>query len=157
MKTPNPSLQAEPTLTVLDIATSFDFLGSRARVLTGGCRAQHQLGVVEMDVPPDHMPPLHRHHDDDEGFYVLDGDVTIYLPGEQWTLEAGDFFLAPAGVPHTYLSGELGARWLAITASARFERFVLDVAAGADLDGAEVARLAAHHGIEILGPPGARP
>ena len=58
-------------------------------------------GLVHMDMPAGDMPPLHVHRDEDEGFYCLGGEITLYLPGESVTLRAGDFFLAPRGIPHS--------------------------------------------------------
>jgi hypothetical protein len=63
----------------------------------------------------------------------------------------------PRGVPHTYRVGDAGARWLVTSSPAGFERFVAAVSASATADPAELARLAADHGIEILGPPGMLP
>src|SRR5690242_7304435 len=102
-----------------------DFLGATATVLASG----GALGLVHMDLPAGEQPPLHVHQREDEGFYVLGGEVTMYLPGRSITLGAGDFFLAPRGVPHAYEVGPEGARVLVASTPAGFERFVLDVAA----------------------------
>lgn len=128
-----------------------DFLGARARVL-------HE-GLVELtDVRAGDMPPLHVHRAQDEGFYVLSGQVTLYMPGEQAQLGAGDFFLAPRGVPHTYrVSDEGPAAWLCTSRPAGFERFVAQVGSLARQDPESVTAVAARHDIEILGPPGALP
>ena len=132
---------------------TLDFLGSTVRVLaTGGA-----LGLVHQDVPPGDMPPLHVHHSEDEGFYVLGGEMTLYLPGQSVTLRSGDFFLAPRGVPHTYEVGPDGARVLVSSAPSGFERFVIAVAALDEVSPEILGAVAAEHGIEILGPPGARP
>ena len=140
----------------LDVAPSISFLGSRARVLTDDVHP-HRVGVVERDVPPEHMPPLSRHRYEDVSFYILDGEVTLYLPGLEVALEVGDFYLVPAGVPHTYLSGDMGARWLTMTPSTEFERFVHAVGDESEMGADRLARVAARYGIDILGPPGARP
>ena len=132
---------------------TLDFLGSTVRVLaTGGA-----LGLVHQDVPAGDMPPLHVHHSEDEGFYVLGGEMTLYLPGQSVTLRSGDFFVAPRGVPHTYEVGPDGARVLVSSAPSRFERFVIAVAALDEVSPEILGAVAAEHGIEILGPPGARP
>jgi hypothetical protein len=88
---------------------------------------------------------------------VLEGELTLYTPGEQVELAAGEFVLAPRGVPHTYRVGDTPARWLVTSSPAGFERFVAAVSASATADPAELGRLAAEHGIEILGPPGVLP
>ena len=140
-------------MTTVTQPEAIDFLGASARVLaTGGA-----LGLVHMDKPAGDMPPLHVHHNEDEGFYVLGGELTLFLPGESVTLRAGDFFLAPRGVPHTYEVGSGGCRLLVSSSPSGFERFVLAVAALDELSPEALTRVAAEHGIEILGPPGARP
>ncbi|UGS36378.1 cupin domain-containing protein [Capillimicrobium parvum] len=131
-----------------------EFLGSRVRILEGS----EAIGLVDMiEVPAGDASPLHVHHAHDEGFYVLSGEVTLHVPGEAITLGAGDFFLAPHGVPHAYRVGAAPARWLVTSTPAGFERFVAEVAAGRVTDPAELAAVAARHEIEILGPPGMLP
>jgi quercetin dioxygenase-like cupin family protein len=134
---------------------ALDFIGSRARILATGAEAP--VGVVEMsDVPPGSMPPLHVHRAHDEGFYLLEGELTIHFPGEDVTLAPGEFALGPRGVPHTYRVGSEPAKWLVLSVPAGFERFVAEVAA-AGSDPALLPEIAARNEIEILGPPGAMP
>jgi quercetin dioxygenase-like cupin family protein len=123
-----------------------------------------RLGLVEDTMPPGDEPPLHVHHDHDEGFYVLSGELTLFLPGgAERTLRAGEFALAPRGVPHTYRAGETGARVLVSSSPAGFEAFVEQMSVPGDgpappaPDVERLTAVAAEHGIEILGPPGARP
>ena len=131
---------------------TFDFLGARARVLSEG--------LVELrDVPAGDMPPLHVHHDHDEGFYVLSGSITLYLPDDQRvSLLPGDYFLAPRGVPHTYrVADDSPASILANSIPSAFENFVAAVGALDEQDPQSVNAVAAEHGIDILGPPGTMP
>jgi quercetin dioxygenase-like cupin family protein len=130
-----------------------NFLGSPARVLA----STEEFGLVHIDHPAGDMPPLHVHHDEDEGFYCLGGEITLYLPGESVTLRPGDFFLAPRGVPHTYETGADGCRVLVSSSPGGFERFVAAVAALEEITPEILGGVAAEHRIEILGPPGARP
>lgn len=134
------------------------FLGTRARVLASGEETGGAFAIVDMlDVPPGSWSPLHVHRDDDEGFYIVAGEATFHLPGRTIALRAGDFFLAPKGVPHTYQAGPEGAHWLVTTAPAGFERFVEETAALERPEPEAVGAVASRHGIEILGPPGATP
>jgi quercetin dioxygenase-like cupin family protein len=113
------------------------------------------------------MPPLHVHHRDDETFYVLDGELTLFVGDHTTTLNAGQAALAPRGVPHAYRVESDNARWLVITSPAGFERFVRAIAEPADrdelpppgrpIDPAPLAQAAAEVGIEVLGPPGSLP
>ena len=130
-----------------------NFLGATARVLA----STEDYGLVHMDMPAGEMPPLHVHRDEDEGFYCLGGEITLYLPGDSVTLRSGDFVLAPRGVPHAYEVGPDGARVLVSSVPSGFERFVAEVASLEAVDPPTLTAVAAAHGIEILGPPGARP
>jgi quercetin dioxygenase-like cupin family protein len=140
-------------MTTISKPAELNFLGATAHILASG----GALGLVHMDKPAGDMPPLHVHRNEDEGFYVLDGELTLYVPGDSVTLRAGEFFLAPRGVPHAYEAGPDGARVLVSSTPSGFERFVADVADLDAVDPATLTAVAATHGIEILGPPGARP
>src|SRR4051812_37996123 len=143
-----------PMTTTASPSDVLDFLGCRARVLNSG----GGLGLVDMiEVPAGHMPPLHLHRDEDEGFYVLEGEVSIFLPDRRIDLGPGDFALAPRGVPHAYRVGDAPARWLITSTPGGFERFVSEVAAAGEVDPQALTAIAAEHDIEILGPPGALP
>jgi mannose-6-phosphate isomerase-like protein (cupin superfamily) len=113
------------------------------------------------------MPPLHVHHRDDETFYVIDGELSLFVGEEQVTVGAGQAAFAPREVPHTYRVESERARWLVITSPAGFDSFVREVSEPAPSeelppaerthDPAVLAEAAAKVGIEILGPPGALP
>jgi hypothetical protein len=49
----------------------------------------------------DKVTPLHT-HPADESLYVVVGELLIHLDGEKYSLRAGGFTLAPAGVPHAF-------------------------------------------------------
>jgi quercetin dioxygenase-like cupin family protein len=140
-------------MTTIAQPRAITFLGATARVLAAG----DALGLVHMDLPAGDMPPLHVHRDEDEGFYVLAGELTLFLPGESVTLCPGEFFLARRGVPHAYEVGADGARVLVMSAPSGFEHFVEAVGELSELSPEILGGVAAEHGIEILGPPGARP
>ncbi|MDP2711850.1 MAG: cupin domain-containing protein [Solirubrobacteraceae bacterium] len=139
-------------------ADELDFLGSRARILIGAEQTDGRFSLIDMiEVPAGHMPALHVHHAEDEIFYVVDGEVTLYLPGRQIDCRPGDCVLAPRGIPHAYRVGDRPARWLIMSSPAGFERFVSSVAALETLDPATLTAVAAEHRCEILGPPGTLP
>jgi quercetin dioxygenase-like cupin family protein len=74
-------------------------------------------------------PPLH-HHDFDETFYILEGELTFQLGEKLVTRRAGELAFAPRGLPHTYanLSGA-PARALMVITPAGFERYFARLAA----------------------------
>jgi quercetin dioxygenase-like cupin family protein len=110
-----------------------------------------------IEVPAGDMPPLHIHHAQDEGFLLLDGDLSLFLPGREIRLEPGEFVLAPRGVPHAYQVGDAPARFLVLSTPAGFEEFVRDVAELDELTPESLTATAAARDIEILAPPGTLP
>ena len=121
-----------------------------------------------MHTPPGDQPPLHVHRDEDEGFYVLEGELCLWAGEERILLRPGQFANAPAGVPHTYrVTSDERARYLVTSPTGQFGRFVqafgepaerreLPVLEGPP-DAERLGRLAAEHGIDLLGPPGMLP
>jgi mannose-6-phosphate isomerase-like protein (cupin superfamily) len=143
------------------------FIDGLARIHVSGQETEGRYTVVEILVPEGDMPPLHVHHEEDEVFHILAGEVSLFLPGGEVPLAAGETFRAPRGVPHTYRVESPTARWLVFCAPARFDAFVRAVsepAAGEELpprgrplDSERFAAEAGRRGIELLGPPGTLP
>jgi quercetin dioxygenase-like cupin family protein len=74
-------------------------------------------------------PPLH-HHDFDETFYVLDGELTFQVRDDLLTAGRGEVAFAPRGVPHTLANlSSAPARYLLVCTPAGFERYFARMAA----------------------------
>jgi quercetin dioxygenase-like cupin family protein len=88
-----------------------------------------QVSVIETAPAPGAGPPLH-HHDFDEAFYVMEGELTFRLRDETVTARAGDLVFAPRGVVHTFANLSDGpARQLIVCTPAGFERHFARMAA----------------------------
>ncbi|WP_213805350.1 cupin domain-containing protein [Granulicella sp. dw_53] len=48
-------------------------------------------------------PPPHIHSKDDEFFYILSGELTVYADGEVFTATAGECVFLPRQKPHAFL------------------------------------------------------
>jgi mannose-6-phosphate isomerase-like protein (cupin superfamily) len=128
-----------------------------------------RLSLVEGLLPPDAMTPLHVLPRVNQILYVLEGELTAYLPGVERVLTSGDCMLQPAGVPQTHrVTSAEPARVLAINSPAGFERFFIEAGRPAESltlpppeesppDPEQLAVIAAKHGIDLLGPPGSLP
>src|SRR5215831_1220478 len=150
-----------PTPTVLDPAPARWFLSNMARIHVESDR----VSVIEAVGAPGDMPPLHVHHDEDEIFYVLEGELTLYVAGcDPIVVRPGATAVGPRGIQHVYgVTSDTNARWIATTTGPGFAAFVREMSSPApqatlpvdpQIDPAHVAAVAAEHGIEILGPPG---
>jgi quercetin dioxygenase-like cupin family protein len=139
-------------------AEEFIFLGSRCRVLATSESTDGRYGLVDMiEVAARDMPPLHVHHTHDEGFLLLEGQLSLLLPDREIALRPGEFVLAPRGTSHTYQVGDSPARWLVLSTPPGFEQFVEDVAALDEVTPEALTATGARYGIEILGPRGTLP
>jgi mannose-6-phosphate isomerase-like protein (cupin superfamily) len=139
------------------------FLGNLVTVKAAGAQTRGRLTVVEFLNPPGFAPPLHRHLEEDEMFYLLSGTARIHCGTDDLTAGPGDFVLLPAGLPHTFTVGpDEPLHCLQITTPSGFEHFAAEVSEPArqrclpepaPIDPAALGHAAARHSIEILGPP----
>jgi mannose-6-phosphate isomerase-like protein (cupin superfamily) len=144
------------------------FFDQLADLRITGAQTAGKYDLVEIWGPPGTQTPLHVHHEEAEGFAVLEGEATFWVGDTSFTLRAGEFAEAPPAVPHCWQNtGDGDVRMMAVTTPAGFADFVRELGTAAParelpvLDGPpdleRVVRIAAAHGIEILGPPGMRP
>jgi quercetin dioxygenase-like cupin family protein len=141
------------------------FLGQLVTIKSSSESTGGRVGVTETLAPRDSGSPLHVHHNEDEWFYVLDGELTFWVGGDVITADAGSFVYGPRDIPHTFLVSSDKARFLLVAEPAGFEGFVRAVgeparelaippAATEPPDIAGLTAVAAEYGMEILGPPG---
>jgi mannose-6-phosphate isomerase-like protein (cupin superfamily) len=96
----------------------------RMTVLIPGEQTHNAYSVLEAFIVPGGGTPLHIHHREDELFYVLEGDVTLFA-GEQTTrARAGACVHVPAGSVHNFRNeGDGPARLLITYTPAGFENY----------------------------------
>ena len=62
-------------------------------------------------------PPVHIHQDEEEAFYVLEGELEIEVDGVTSVARPGSFVLAPSGLPHAFRVLSDTARVLSISSA----------------------------------------
>jgi mannose-6-phosphate isomerase-like protein (cupin superfamily) len=93
-------------------------------VLIPGEQTNNAYSVLEAFVVPGGGPPLHIHHREDELFYVLDGDITIFAGEQSVRASAGTSVHIPAGTVHTFRNEAGGpVRMLIMYSPAGFENY----------------------------------
>jgi quercetin dioxygenase-like cupin family protein len=126
---------------------------------TGGSFSQ-----VLTDDPRGTATPLHLHRNEEEAFYVLEGEVSVLLDGQWSELSAGDYALVSRNTPHAYVVRSEHARMLVTFSPAGFEEAFTDLGVPVENSPAppvetvmpsaeEIAAAFAPYGCEILGPP----
>jgi quercetin dioxygenase-like cupin family protein len=141
------------------------FLNTRVTIRLSARDGSSGISVLEHQASHGDSPPLHVHHDEDEIFHVLEGEVRYRVGEQERQANVGETLLAPKGVPHTYRVESAEARMLTITRG-EFENFVRAFGRPAERDGlpdpsgpptpeqAEaLARACRQFGIELVGPP----
>jgi quercetin dioxygenase-like cupin family protein len=83
-----------------------------------------QLTIMEITAPPGLEVPLHVHHRDDEGFWILEGEVTFEVGDTTLEASAGDYVFAPRDIPHRFTAGNDGCRMLFILVPGGIEDLV---------------------------------
>ena len=79
------------------------------------------FGIIE--IVPGRELEAHVHAAEDDAFYILEGELTFVLDGEDVAAPAGTFVLVPPGVEHGFRNDTTEAvRILNIHAPAGFDR-----------------------------------
>ena len=128
--------------------TSTYFLATGA--LTGGAFA-----LVEELAHTGVSVPLHRHDDDMESFYVLEGDITFYLGVDRGLRAgAGAFVHIPGGTIHGFRIESATARYLILTTPrhAQFYRAITAPSPLTTINGSTIEQACKEYGIEFVGP-----
>lgn len=151
----------EPMLTRSGEGEARWWLGRLAEIKVTAEQTGGLLTIVEITEPPNSQAPLHVHHREDEGFWILEGDVTLEVGDTTIEAHAGDFALGPRGIPHRYTVGDAGCRMLFIMTPGGFENLVREMSVPADSrtappdsgeepDWEQVAAVARANGCELL-------
>jgi quercetin dioxygenase-like cupin family protein len=141
------------------------FLGALGTIKAAGETTGGKLAVLEFRWPQNSGSPLHVHHNEDEWFYVIEGELTLWVGGEVIVAPAGSFVYGPRDIPHTFLVTSTEARFLMVTDPAPFADFIRAMSEPAQTltlppasveppSPEELTAVAAEYGMEILGPPG---
>ncbi len=124
-----------------------------------GVDGNKRYSLIEAHTPPERGPLLHIHPSQNELFFVLHGSIGVQCGSERTILNAGDALMAPARIPHAFLTlGTEESRVLFVfDPPGDMERYFQALAASLNASGPpnekELASVYANHGIEVVGPP----
>jgi quercetin dioxygenase-like cupin family protein len=77
-------------------------VGDVYRFLATGEDTNGKYALWEAIVPPGGGPPPHVHSREEEGFYVLEGEITFTVGDKRLVASAGMFANMPVGTPHSF-------------------------------------------------------
>ena len=142
-------------------------MGSLFEHLVSAGQTDGRLGMSMVTQPPGTATPLHRHTQEAEALFVLDGHVSYRAGDEIHELTEGSFLFLPQHLPHAFrVRGDRPARFLALTVPGGLMGLYDEVGIPAremrlpGEDGLpmadEIARwneVGPRYGLEVVGPP----
>jgi quercetin dioxygenase-like cupin family protein len=103
-------------------------VGDVYRFLATGDDTDGKYALWEALVPPGGGPPPHVHSREEEGFYVLEGEITLQVGSVRIVAQPGTFANMPVGTPHSFKNeSNRPARMLISIAPAGLERMFFEV------------------------------
>lgn len=140
-----------------EAAQTHDWLGTSYRTILTTAASAGAISVTDSVSPPLSGPPRHIHHDADETFVVLTGDVEFWIAGDRFVRGPGQTAFVPRGHEHTFrVVSDTPSRHLVILTPGGFEGFFAEMAAGQfriPEDMPAIEESAARHHLTFTGPP----
>src|SRR3989440_2841889 len=120
-------MSQKPTVRIAAQGRTVAVVGDVYRFLATGEDTNGKYALWEAIVPPGGGPPPHVHSREEEGFYVLEGEITFTVNGERVVAAAGAFANMPVGTPHSF-KNESGkpARMLISVAATGLEKMFME-------------------------------
>ena len=90
--------------------------------------SQNAMAVMHIDLPTGSFVPPHSHGKEEEGYFVIAGELMMHLDGQEVHVRAGDFIHVPSGNLHGYRNPfATPCRMLAWTVGGAMDQFFIDM------------------------------
>lgn len=125
-------------------------------VKISGKDTENDLAVFEQTgLTPKGGPPLHIHPNQDEWFYVIEGDYLFQVGEDKYQLKAGDTIFLPRKVQHAFVQlSEKGKMIVSYLPAGKMEEFfaVTDKWTSPPTK-EEIAKVFTDHDMQVVGAP----
>lgn len=102
--------------------------GHESLVLAGAERTGGSISFLNHTVAPKAGPPLHLHSQEDEMWYVLEGEFRFNAGHRMFHAPAGSLMFVPRGIPHAPQNvQDVPSRFLEMYTPAGMERFFEEI------------------------------
>lgn len=103
-------------------------LSDQLRLLLRSAQSPSRMSVMVVDVPPGAGVPPHSHEREEEGYFVLEGELALTIGTTTHALAQGDFGHVPPRTVHGYANnGARPVRFLAWTIGGPIDQFFEDM------------------------------
>lgn len=119
---------------------------------TSSAETPSLFAIEHTKIMPGWGPPLHLHLEQEEWFYVVEGEVLIQAGDKRVTLKPGDSILGPRNVPHAFIAvGPNPAHMLiTFTPAGQMEQFFRDTVS---IGPHQAAAVFSRYGMKLVGAP----
>ena len=118
----------QPTLRRPTEGRTIAVVGDVYRFLATGEETNGKYAMWEAVVPPGGGPPPHVHSREEEGFYIIEGEITFQIGDKRLVATAGIFANMPVGTPHSFKNeSSRPAKMLLSVAPAGLEQMFFEV------------------------------
>ena len=118
----------QPTLRPTTEGRTIAVVGDVYRFLATGEDTNGKYALWEAIVLPGGGPPPHVHSREEEGFYILEGEITFRVADERIVATPGMFANMPVGTPHSFKNeSSQPARMLISVAPADLEKMFFEI------------------------------
>lgn len=121
-------MNRNPIVRTNDLGRIVAVVGDIYRFLATGDETGGKYATWEAIVPPGGGPPPHVHSREEEGFFVLEGEITFQIGDDRIVAKAGTFANMPIGTPHSFKNeSNSTAKMLITIAPAGLEQMFFEV------------------------------
>jgi quercetin dioxygenase-like cupin family protein len=121
------SSAARPIIRKTSEGRTVAVVGDVYRFLATGEVTYGKYAMWEAIVPPGGGPPPHVHSREEEGFYILEGEITFQIGDQRLVATVGTFANMPVGTPHSFKNeADRPARMLISVAPAGLEEMFFE-------------------------------
>jgi quercetin dioxygenase-like cupin family protein len=128
-------------------------LGDRQRVILKSEDTGGKYTLIEDCNAPGVSVPLHLHHNEDEMFYVVEGQVEFKIGHETINASAGTTVYLPRNTPHALtIVGDVPAKMLVVLTPGGLEKFFEELSqlpSEEPPDIKEVMAISSRYGVEL--------
>lgn len=137
--------------------TPIQVLSDQLRLLLRSDDSPFQMSVMVVEVPPGGAVPPHTHGKEEEGYFVLEGELALTVDDDTRILAAGDFGHVPPRTVHGYTNQSvMPVRFLAWTVGGPIDQFFEAMSQRVKQmpqDAAAMTEITARFGVQMIGAP----
>lgn len=145
--------------------TTRSYMGGLTTFLVKSDETDDRFLLLEARTVPGAEPPPHLHYDQDEVFYILEGEIEVYCMNQVWIAKPGEVVFLPRNQAHAFYflspirmlafvqpGRGLDGYFEAMSSPATDMEIPAQIATYAESDPAAAIALAAKYGVKMLTP-----